>query len=355
MLIRYCPRCAGRPFTQALGLINCPVCGSPLEMENVTGTAMAERAELDAVCGVSGSSDDSFFTPFFGAPDPLDLTDPAPEPAGVVTVPPTSAHARSINRRVETSIGTTIRGRMSQYSSSGREDGNYRRLPGRRLYQAIRYGQRFEDLCHTFTVRVQGGTDELGNQEYFDVPVNVHGTIQGGVQLADNNEVEVTGSYCKGVLMARKISVISNGYRTTVQFQRSVGLMVIAALALIAAIVGIYILADFSRGGAIWPSIVGFLKTWGTISAIIFVLYLMFCCSRFGFRLMMVLGCGFGSPIVTSLLLGLILAALFAAKFGTAANLLSLLFSLGPALLPSALALLLMLYFAFRLILPKNY
>ena len=274
--------------------------------------------------------------------------------SGPVAQPITGTHTAHDNRRVEAALGTTIRGRISQYSSTGSEDGNYRRLLVQRIYDAIVYKQRFENLLHRFTVRVEGGTDAFGNQEYFDVPVNVHGTIAGGMQLADNNEVEVTGTYRGGTLMAREVTIIANGYRTPVQFQRAVGLIALSIAALVALIFGIYVAVDSSNGGSIWPTIVDFLKTWGVVSLILLVLYVMFCVSRFGFQLMLLMRGQRSHPLLTIVLLGFILTVLILAKFGSAGNLLSALSSLGAAILPSAIVLLLMIFLVFRLIFPRR-
>lgn len=42
----------------------------------------------------------------------------------------------------------------------------------------------------------------MGFGSYVDVPVNVHGTIAGGIQIIDNCEVEIRGKYKNHVLMA---------------------------------------------------------------------------------------------------------------------------------------------------------
>ena len=404
MMIRFCPRCAGRPYTRAFDIMTCPTCGAPLEMENVTDSALSGRAELSAPRSAPpfGFGTPAGNEPFggFGTNDPIgtfgtdgpfgappvtptapaepaapggDLpwwgtppreTPPAPQspqprqdpqppqtrPAGGnVEVPQTRPRAASQNRGVESALGTTIHGRISQYSSTGKEDGNYRRLLVNRVADAIVYGQRFENVLHRFTVRVQGGMDAFGNQEYFDVPVNVHGTIAGGMQLADNNEVEVTGKYRNGVLMARKIAIVTNGYRTPVLFQRAVGLIALAVVALIAAVFAIYAMIDADNGGTVWANIVGFLKTWGTVSLILFVLYLLFSLTRVGFQLQILLGRR-GSPLLVILVLALVLTVLFVGKFGPRASLLGTLAALGSALLPSVIAMVVVFYLVFRLI-----
>ncbi len=399
MLIQYCPRCAGRPYSCTLDLFICPICGAPLEMENVTETSLAGREKLDNMPLSSGNFDFNFSPgePFngsggkdstslsddngiFGVPDPMRPTkrepkpvvpvkpkheDPPVSPGPAPIIPPTdpnpdpgpvfsgAVETNNNNRRIESNLGTTIRGRISQYSSSGREDGHYRRPLVTRLADAVLYRQRFEDVLHRFTVRVKGETDIFGNSEYFDVPVNVHGTIAGGIHLTDNNEVEVTGRYRDGVLMAQSITVISNGYRTSVRFQHSIGAIVTAVIVLIALVFGMVVLLDSSNGGGIWQSIAGFLKTWGIFSLILFVLYLMFCFSTFGFRFRLAMGSSRRSPLPAILLLGLILTVLVAAKFGTAANLFNTLLAFGAALLPTVVLLLLTLYCLFRIIFPK--
>lgn len=377
MVIKCCPRCTGRPYTRNYDLVLCPKCGAVLELESIPEQQLSSRARLDEP-GSGGADVPGGVTPPGQSaaqrtpqsaprkpsrhspqpqadPKPRDPQPPwKPTGSGPVAQPITGTHTAHDNRRVEAALGTTIRGRISQYSSTGSEDGNYRRLLVQRIYDAIVYKQRFENLLHRFTVRVEGGTDAFGNQEYFDVPVNVHGTIAGGMQLADNNEVEVTGTYRGGTLMAREVTIIANGYRTPVQFQRAVGLITLSIAALVALIFGIYVAVDSSNGGSIWPTIVDFLKTWGVVSLILLVLYVMFCVSRFGFQLMLLMRGQRSHPLLTIVLLGFILTVLILAKFGSAGNLLSALSSLGAAILPSAIVLLLMIFLVFRLIFPRR-
>ena len=377
MVIKCCPRCTGRPYTRNYDLVLCPKCGAVLELESIPEQQLSSRARLDEP-GSGGADVPGGVTPPGQSaaqrtpqsaprkpsrhspqpqadPKPRDPQPPwKPTGSGPVAQPITGTHTAHDNRRVEAALGTTIRGRISQYSSTGSEDGNYRRLLVQRIYDAIVYKQRFENLLHRFTVRVEGGTDAFGNQEYFDVPVNVHGTIAGGMQLADNNEVEVTGTYRGGTLMAREVTIIANGYRTPVQFQRAVGLIALSIAALVALIFGIYVAVDSSNGGSIWPTIVDFLKTWGVVSLILLVLYVMFCVSRFGFQLMLLMRGQRSHPLLTIVLLGFILTVLILAKFGSAGNLLSALSSLGAAILPSAIVLLLMIFLVFRLIFPRR-
>lgn len=166
-------------------------------------------------------------------------------------------------------VGSTIRGRVANYSNSESEPGMYRRLFFQRVGDALLYGQRFEDLIHRFTVRVSD--DDFGGGDYIDVPVNVHGTISGGIQLMDNAEVEVTGRFRNGVLMARRIDVINGGLHTTVQFQRNVGAIVFG-LALV-AIVAFLALGGLDFGAMALGNLSGFLTNWAIVSLIVAALW----------------------------------------------------------------------------------
>lgn len=350
MMIRYCPHCDGRPYTRVFDLFTCPSCGTALQMENVAESSLAGRPELvpdsDRSSLPEGVRTETETTPeeiTDGVTDEEETPPPVPqwrrppvwsdlrtgEPVTRETGPivrPTeggslaeqlhSGQTYTSNRRVEAALGRTIQGRVSQYSSTGREDGHYRRLGLVRLYDALIYGQRFEDVLHRFTVRVRGGTDAFGQQEYFDVPVNVHGTISGGVQLADNNEVEVTGTYRHGVLMARRVTVVSGGYRTQIRFQHSVGLIVFTVLALLAMILCIGVAADASNGGGLLTGIVGFLESWLAIAVILLVLYGMFCFSRFGIAWRVATGPRRRSPFLAILVVSLLLTVLIVSEYG---------------------------------------
>lgn len=226
----------------------------------------------------------------------------------------------------------TIRGKISQYSSSGKEDGTYRRLLPVKLYEAIVYKQRLEDVLHRFTVRVDHGEDALGYQKYTDIPVNVHGTISGGLQLVDNAEVAVHGKYKNGVLMADSIYVINNGYESKVGFQHSVKAITYGILATVMFLFICFVVA--STNGSFFANIKEFLKVWLIITVVITVLYLITSMSRFGLLTRMFSNKKRSFPLLGILLISLALTFLFLSFFGSLSGFGSALYGLIYSIVP---------------------
>jgi hypothetical protein len=223
MIIKYCPNCSGRPYTKDFLMRSCPYCNADLQSEMVNEDILLNREEMKC-----NNQDLDFPHETKDQPDEVHLenrynSDKIPstylKKDSKVLDATRESSGFSVNSH---EISTTVTGKISQYSSTGREDGAYRRLLPVKIYQALVYRQRLEDVLHRFTVRVEHNEDMLGHQNYTDVPVNVHGTISGGLQLVDNAEVEVHGKYNNGVLMADSIHIINNGHKSKVGFQRSV-------------------------------------------------------------------------------------------------------------------------------------
>ncbi|MDO4805705.1 MAG: hypothetical protein Q4A07_00510 [Coriobacteriales bacterium] len=128
-------------------------------------------------------------------------------------------------RRVQlaTAIGdiATVRGVVQNYTNTSVSGGTYRRSSPRRLFEALCYGQHVEDCLHMFVLRTANPDPAVGG--YLNVPINVHGTISGGVALTNGVNVEATGRYRNGVLMASLIEVECGSRRTEVQFQHDAG------------------------------------------------------------------------------------------------------------------------------------
>ena len=183
---------------------------------------------------------------------------------------------------------TFISGRVSQYSSTGKEDGSYRRLFPVKLYQAVVYRQRLEDVLHRFTVRVVTGKDSLGYEDYTDIPVNVHGTIAGGLQITDNSEVEVRGRFCDGVLMAYDIRMINNGSRSKVGFQRNIRAITIGIVAAI-LFAGVCYFGSTSVVG-FGDSVKTLLASWLISFIVLTVLYIIFAFTKVGLMMSMFRG-----------------------------------------------------------------
>lgn len=301
MVVKYCSNCIGNPYTENLNMTNCPHCKTALSIKSAS--------ELDLLgCPVlPDSQSDMPLSPFETTPktdsdSPFDDIQPAQHDY-VEVMPPDN-----VSDPVST-VPNVIRGRVSQYSSTGKEDGNYRRFFITKIIDALVYKQRTEDVLHRFSVRVDAGTDAFGNRNYRDIPVNVHGTIAGGMQISDNCEVEVTGKYRDrdGVMMAHSVKIINNGYPTTVHFQHSASAILFTVLSIIVLAFLFYVGINFD--GEFLEGITTFLKTWLLMFVIITVLYLILCFSRLGRGMSAIFGRK-GFPFLGILIISFILALL---------------------------------------------
>ncbi|MCD8116530.1 MAG: hypothetical protein LUE21_05360 [Oscillospiraceae bacterium] len=351
MIVKFCPQCSGRPYTTDPFMTGCPICGSLLQTELVSDDALRTRATLPAS---APAFDDPFGTgggtdvwppktpewPSFDNTEqktsPMDTgSRPEPEiipPRGIADppdsiftdTPPREEYATAKN------MDTVIRGRISEYSNTGREgDANYhyRRFWFQKLWDAIAYGQRTDDVLHRFQVRV-----ESGGGDYTNIPVNVHGIIAGGMQLTDNAVVEVSGRYRNGVLMARHIDILNNGYKTTVRLQHSASsIFYVILLAVVAAML---IFVGVSDGGSFFDNIGYFLCTWLIMAGLMLLVYAIFSFSRIGLFMRMSSRKEKRSPFLGILLISLLLALLFVGVFGTGTSFAAVLSALLSGLLP---------------------
>ncbi len=321
MLVKVCNTCRNR-YTKDLSLETCPFCHSALSVKSVGEGDLIGWEEF------FGAGSGGNLPPAWGpapAPVPTGGTNPAvppiPGPPTPVMTQPTNVvpPANNAVQAPQMQGNGRIRGRVMQYSNTGREDGNYRRLLLiQKIPEALIYHQRLEDLLHRFNVRVDPG-DRMGYAQYVDVPVNVHGTISGGMQLADNAEVEVEGKFRGGTLMARRIYVITNGGRSQVKFQRAVGLIVTGILALL-ALIGVIVFASTVDGGFA-ANLKYLCIAWGITFAVSSVLYLLLILSRLGLVARIVGGQRPRFPFVGILLFSLMVAMIITYNFGPGAAL----------------------------------
>lgn len=301
MIIRYCPYCDGYPYTTNMSIGTCPHCGSPLSQEFVGEDDLFGRPSFDDQAKPwfgDGPFDDG--GDYDWPPKDPDETaentygqDPTQRWGEDTSIPPTAIiqtpdgesskdnylgpHVHNRRKRASSyERSGIVRGRVANYSNTENEPGTYRRFFVQRLWDAIVYGQRFEDVLHRFTVRVD--SDPIVGS-YVDVPVNLHGTIAGGMQITNNAEVEVYGRYKNGVLMAQRIDVINAGARTTINVQHNVGAML--TVFGVAAICCLFAYGMYSSGGALLANLGSFLSIWLGMSTIVAVIWL-FLLSRMG-------------------------------------------------------------------------
>lgn len=363
MIIKYCPVCVGKPYSSDLSLQNCPVCKSTLQIESADEQNLIGRMQMSKSASDFGAFGGAFTKkspPATGAfpagnqsaviptvptiPDPIygtgdkqsnPKTDIAPKSEASDRLIPFSPSEMSDADTHDVLHSNKLSGKVSQYSCTGKEDGNYRRLLITKIIDAVVYHQRLEDVLHRFNVRVENGKDVMGYSQYSDIPVNVHGTIASGMQITDNAEVEVEGKYRNGVLMASKVSVVNNGYHSQIKFQRSVSAIIYGVLAVVAAIALIVFVAN--TDGNFFANLKSFLLTWLVVSVVTAVLYLVLIFSKIGFLTRMATGKPKKFPIVGILLFSLIITMIFMNSFGIGASLSGLFSKLLIAIMPTAI------------------
>lgn len=237
-----------------------------------------------------------------------------------VSNPPVSNKTSSATSRVKLSSLTCIRGKVSQYRTCSEKSGNYRRLLPRKIYQAIVYGQRFEDFLHSFTLTETKGVDNAGNPITQRYVVNVHGSTNFGATLMDNEEVEVKGKFtADNIFMASEVSVINGNVATPIKFQRSVKLTTLFVL----VVVGLMLLmCGLMSGGnnsmsagmnVIW----GFITTMFAVYVVLLILYVVSSFTRIGFMTRMLSGGRRGSsPLLTMLIIAFIITLMLYNVFG---------------------------------------
>lgn len=301
MLVKYCPSCDGRPYTSNTKMKVCPNCGKALQTEFVADGNLADREMLIDVDDV----DDSLVASNRGTQDLVDISDKDNGIENPVIPVPEDNKFNNDNRIV---------GKVHNYSSTGNEDGTYRRFFITKLIDAIVFKQRYEDVLHRFMVRVDNG-GSYGYSNYTDVPVNVHGTIAGGMQISDNTDVEVVGKYKNGVLMAEDIYIINGGYKSRVSFQRNLSSLVYIFFSLLA--LGALVYYGITANGTFTENLQYLLIRWAVVFVVLSVLYFVFILSRLGVAIRISSGKRMGFPIFRILIFSLAIALAFIYALGS--------------------------------------
>ena len=158
-------------------------------------------------------------------------------------------------------------------------------------------------------MKVSFDSDAMGYENSMDIPVNVHGTIAGGVQIMDNDEVEIHGKYLNDNFMAEEIYLLNNGYRTQVRFQRSVGTIVGGIIMAIIMIMACYV--SGSVGGDFFSNLGTFFVGWVAGFLLVTIIFFLLGLTRIGLAIRMR---GDGKrpfPFFVILVIGAVLSLLF--------------------------------------------
>lgn len=361
MIVRYCPICVGAPFTRNMLLEVCPVCGTHLETELIQDdSALWGRAEIgsaffetdpfdpvdadDPFCGAdpfsANADDDTAFEWGVDSSEPS-IADPERDQGRLPntynfdteddqairpardTIPvrghskqhTLTNNGRAINSmpKVRDGAGNSnvVVGKVADYSNSSLEPGEYHRNIVQKIVGAIVYGQRTDDIIHRFIVRT-GDDDPLGGG-YHDVFVNVHGIIAGGMQISNNQKVEVHGRYHDGVLLARKMYILNGVGKVPVNFQLATGgLALFGGLALL---VVFFFIGGLGNPGSMLGGIGVLLSEW-LLMLVISAFIWFFLLSKLGFAGQLIAYKSGKASLVGILVLSILLTLVFNNTFG---------------------------------------
>ena len=330
MIIKFCKKCPGQPYTTDLSMSSCPKCGSDLGFVSIDENELSGRPQLSGAPAQAPDYGDPYMhnAPYDSSNDSgtdLDHRRPGGLNPGYRT---TAGRIADTGASLKSVAGSVICGKLTRYSVTDSEKG-YKRLFVVKLFDAIVYRQRMDDVLHRFTVRVDMGKDSFGYSNFKDVPINVHGVIADGAQLDDNADVEVHGKYRNNILMADSINIVNAGYRSKVNFQHSRQAVFYAVLASMALIFLIYV--GVSSKGGFFENIKSFFVAWLISAAVVTGLYFLLYFSRIG-RFMAYRNKGF--PFIGILLLSFIFALLYMNLFGLGTGVSGLFSSALSAILP---------------------
>lgn len=282
MIIKYCSNCPGNPYTENLDLVTCPVCDSILSTKMIPDRSfLQDWAKLPVDSGAfdvdsmyGGDNCGAFDDIMYGNAENTD------DDSSGVDVEVQQESSINYTSKSGSKEGICIRGKVSQYKVSDRTSG-YRRLLPRKIKQAIQYGQRFEDVLHSFAVTEKSDRDAMGCCETNTYIVNIHGSTNYGASIVDNEEVEVFGQFTNdNIFMAREVKVINGTMATPVKFQRSVKL--ISACIIFAVCLLLGLIAALGADGGVMANIGDFIVTMFVVYVILLILYLVASFSRFG-------------------------------------------------------------------------
>ena len=239
MIIRYCPKCPGKPYTKEWKITHCPIDGTRLEPESVDPSMLDGRPCFDNQEKDDSDPDDTDRTNEFDAYTdiyekknaPLDRMPHmsiAKKEAGIFDWLKKSVNGlltRWEKKSDKPSTGniSVLTGRVTNYERSSISDTGYKRTIFSKIWQAMIYGQRTTDVLHSFTLRNDRNSTP-GDFNSSGTVVNVHGIISTGASINENDVVEVIGSFSPriGVFFARQINVNTGGRNVRVRFQHDI-------------------------------------------------------------------------------------------------------------------------------------
>ena len=325
MIIKYCPKCAGRPYTIDSTQEKCPKCRTKLQLESAEEEELEDRACFDELVPPKADPADELIEQLdddgTGNYEP-GASEPAPEKCGI------------------------LRGRVSNYSCTTTDGSGYRRLGITKLWQLLALGQSTEDVLHRFTLWTQCGDEQI------PITVNIHGSASTGASIRDNTELLVEGKMHGGIFYARKLSAVHNSTLSPINFQKNFSTIKGFMMAMVIAALALFVICNYGIS-SIWE--------WIKVTAIVFLVlslaYIVLSVTKIGIVLRLIGNSNKGFPWKTILVVSMFLAVFAVGGlfnnlgYATGASISALINALKPVLL-TGLVLCVILYLLYRIIKP---
>ena len=285
VFMNICESCHG--YTIDEKMTECPVCGGELAFKPIDVKDKTKYRNLDDMGFDDFASDND---PSFDDSLDDDYTEPKKrnntsdnntdyDDTDVDFIPNPRSSSTSSSRSLSNDEFFT--GIVYSYRNSDNDGSNYSRLFVMRLWDAIIYRQRMEDVLHYFRLHTSSGKDLDGMELSNDINVNVHGTIVGGAHLADNSRLTVRGKFKNGVLMASDITDDDSG--SHIRFRRSYKAIATTIVLGILFLMGlIYGISSCNSVGGVFHNIGVFFGTLVIVYVVLIVFYLIASFTKFG-------------------------------------------------------------------------
>lgn len=277
-VLNICELCKG--YVTSDDVTQCPVCGSDMVFKSLDLKTIASYKLLDAPIEDTDNED-------FAADQSFDNSEDAFSDDSIDITPKQRVTEKKPLIALPTGSDETFTGIVYNYKNSDSDQSKYSRLSVIKLWDAIMYRQRMEDVLHYFRLHVGSGKDEEGLELSRNINVNVHGTIVGGSHIQDNSKLTVSGKFKNGVLMASDILDEENG--SHIKFRRSYKAIASAIIFAFLFIYGlIYAIVYGKAFGGAGKSIGVLFRTFGITFVIVLVLYLIVSITKLGIVLRIV-------------------------------------------------------------------
>ena len=284
VFLNVCVSCHG--YTPDEDLTECPVCGGelsfrPIDIKDKSTYKKLEDMDNDRSNSGKNEQFDDPFDESFSAPmnydSKSDNGSSSTSEEFFVHRPQNNDHSRltSVNN------DQSFTGIVYNYKNSDNDGSKYSRLLIMKLWDAVVYKQRMEDVLHYFRLHTSSGKDLDGMEISKNINVNVHGTIIGGAHLADNSRLTVRGKFKNGVLMASEITDDDSG--SHIRFRRSYKAIATTVVISILFLFGlIHCITSSSSIGDFFHNIGTFFWTLIIVYVVLLVIYFIASFTKFG-------------------------------------------------------------------------